>query len=88
LKRVFSKLSLWFIISGLIIALGQYFTSFYNSTILVIGTAIYMIGFVLSVVAFVKGEKGLVKYVGPVSFVLIPALLFVGGLLFALNFND
>jgi len=47
-----------------------------------------MIGFVLSVVAFVKGEKGLVKYVGPVSFVLIPALLFVGGLLFALNFND
>jgi len=47
-----------------------------------------MIGFVLSVVAFVKSEKGLVKYVGPVSFVLIPVFLFVGGLLFALNFND
>lgn len=88
MKRIFSKLSLWFIIAGLIIAFGQYFTSFYNSTILVIGTAIYMIGFVLSVVAFVKSEKGLVKYVGPVSFVLIPAFLFVGGLLFALNFND
>lgn len=88
MKGNYSKFSVWLIVIGIVIGLGQYLTPIYNSTILIIGVSVYMIGFILGIIAIVKREKGLAKYVSPVSFVVIPAFIFFAMLWFALHFGE
>lgn len=73
---------------GIFIELGQCFTSTYSSNILYIGVVIYLAGFTCGVIAFGKNEKGLMKYFSLASFVVIPLLIMLGMLLFAMNFGE
>lgn len=45
-------------------------------------------GFLCGVIAFGKLEKGLMKYFSLTSFVLIPLLIMLGMLFFAMNFGE
>jgi len=68
--------------------LGQYLTSIYSSNILYVGIIIYLVGFLCGVIAFGKHEKGLIKYFSLASFVVIPLLIILGMLFFAMNFGE
>jgi len=73
---------------GIFIGLGQYLTSIYSSNILYVGIIIYLVGFLCGVIAFGKHEKGLIKYFSLASFVVIPLLIILGMLFFAMNFGE
>lgn len=88
MKKRFSLYSLCLSILGIFIGLGQYFTSAYSSNILYVGVVIYLAGFTCGVIAFGKNEKGLMKYFSLASFVVIPLLIMLGMLLFAINFGE
>ncbi|MED4217199.1 hypothetical protein P4671_14350 [Priestia megaterium] len=87
MKKRFSLYSLCLSILGIFIGLGQYLTSTYSSNILYVGVVIYLAGFTCGVIAFGKNEKGLMKYFSLASFVVIPLLIMLGMLLFAINFG-
>ncbi|MGK3722108.1 hypothetical protein ACSLFS_23835 [Priestia megaterium] len=88
MKKRFSLYSLWLSMLGIFIGLGQYFTSIYSSNILYVGVIIYLAGFTCGVIAFGKNEKGLMKYFSLASFVIIPLLIMLGMLIFAINFGE
>lgn len=88
MKKRFSLYSLCLSILGIFIGLGQYFTSTYSSNILYVGVVIYLAGFTCGVIAYGKNEKGLMKYFSLASFVVIPLLIMLGMLLFAMNFGE
>ena len=88
LKKRFSQYSLWLSLLGIVIGIGQYFTPMYSSNILYIGIVIYLMGFLCGVIAFGKHEKGLMKYFSLTSFVIIPLLIMLGMLFFAMNFGE
>ncbi|MEE3897258.1 hypothetical protein [Priestia megaterium] len=88
MKKRFSQYSLWLSLLGIVIGVGQYFTPMYNSNILYIGIVIYLMGFLCGVIAFGKHEKGLMKYFSLASFVVIPLLIMLGMLFFAMNFGE
>ncbi|MBK0010329.1 hypothetical protein IAE23_28075 [Bacillus sp. S35] len=88
MKKRFSLYSLCLSMFGIFIGLGQYFTSTYSSNILYVGVVIYLAGFTCGVIAFGKNEKGLIKYFSLASFVVIPLLIMLGMLLFAMNFGE
>ncbi|MGC3792322.1 hypothetical protein [Priestia aryabhattai] len=88
MKKRFSQYSLWLSLLGIVIGVGQYFTSIYSSNILYIGVIVYLTGFTCGVIAFGKNERGLMKYFSLTSFVLIPLLLMLGMLFFAMNFGE
>ncbi|UYP07286.1 hypothetical protein [Priestia megaterium] len=88
MKKRFSLYSLCLSILGIFIGLGQYFTSTCSSNILYVGVVIYLAGFTCGVIAFGKNEKGLMKYFSLASFVVIPLLIMLGMLLFAINFGE
>ncbi|MGG2090840.1 hypothetical protein ABFY59_28930 [Priestia aryabhattai] len=88
MKIRFSQYSLRLSLLGIVIGIGQYFTPIYSSHILYIGIVIYLMGFLCGVIAFGKLEKGLMKYFSLASFVLIPLLIMLGMLFFAMNFGE
>jgi len=88
LNKRFSQYSLWLSLLGIVIGIGQYFISIYNPGILYLGIIIYFTGFSCGVVAFGKNEKGLMKYFSLTSFVVIPLIIMLGMLLFAMNFGE
>ncbi|MBZ6484160.1 hypothetical protein ACFW1J_16490 [Priestia aryabhattai] len=88
MKKSFSLYSLCLSMLGIFIGLGQYFTSTYSLNILYVGVVIYLAGFTCGVIAFGKNEKGLMKYFSLASFVVIPLLIMLGMLLFAMNFGE
>ncbi|MED3881446.1 hypothetical protein [Priestia megaterium] len=88
MKKHFSQYSLWLSLLGIVIGVGQYFTPIYSSNILYIGIVIYLMGFLCGLIAFGKLEKGLMKYFSLISFVLIPLLIMLGMLFFAMNFGE
>lgn len=88
LKKRFSQYSLWLSLLGIVIGVGQYFTPIYSSNILYIGIVIYLMGFLCGVIAFGKHERGLMKYFSLASFVVIPLLIILGMLFFAMNFGE
>ena len=88
LKIRFSQYSLWLSLLGIVIGVGQYFTPIYSSNILYIGIVLYLMGFLCGVIAFGKSEKGLMKYFSLSSFVVIPLLIMLGMLFFAMNFGE
>ncbi|MED3887845.1 hypothetical protein [Priestia aryabhattai] len=88
MKIRFSQYSLWLSLLGIVIGVGQYFTPIYSSNILCIGIVIYLVGFLCGVIAFGKNEKGLMKYFSLASFVVIPLLIMLGMLFFAMNFSE
>ena len=88
MKKRFSHYSLWLSLLGIFIGLGQYLTSIYSSNILYVGIIIYLVGFLCGVIAFGKHEKGLIKYFSLASFVVIPLLIILGMLFFAMNFGE
>jgi hypothetical protein len=88
LKKRFSQYSLWLSLLGIFIGVGQYLTSIYSSNILYVGIIIYLVGFLCGVIAFGKHEKGLMKYFSLASFVVIPLLIILGMLFFAMNFGE
>ncbi|MED4287211.1 hypothetical protein P4679_35720 [Priestia megaterium] len=88
MKKSFSQYSLWLSMLGIVIGVGQYFTSIYSSNILYVGVGIYLAGFSCGVIAFGKHEKGLMKYFSLTSFVIIPLLIMLGMLIFAMNFGE
>ncbi|PFK63107.1 hypothetical protein COJ21_26940 [Priestia megaterium] len=88
MRKSFSLYSLCLSMLGIFIGLGQYFTSTYSSNILYVGVVIYLAGFTCGVIAFGKNEKGLMKYFSLASFVVIPLLIMLGMLLFAINFGE
>ncbi|GAB1792620.1 hypothetical protein PMEGAPR54_53900 [Priestia megaterium] len=67
---------------------GQYFKSIYSSHILYVAVFIYLAGFSCGVIAFGKHEKGLMKYFSLASFVVVPLLIMLGMLFFAMNFGE
>jgi len=87
-KKRFSQYSLWLSLLGIVIEVGQYFTSIYSPSILYVGIVIYLMGFSCGVIAFGKHEKGLMKYFSLTSFVVIPLLIMLGMLFFAMNFGE
>lgn len=88
MKKCFSQYSLWLSLLGIVIGVGQYFTPIYSSNILCIGIVIYLVGFLCGVIAFGRHEKGLMKYFSLTSFVIIPLLIMLGMLFFAMNFSE
>ena len=88
MKKSFSLYSLCLSMLGIFIGLGQYFTSTYSLNILYVGVVIYLAGFTCGVIAFGKNEKGLMKYFSLASFVVIPLLIMLGMLFFAMNFGE
>ncbi|MCM3644928.1 hypothetical protein M4D68_27845 [Priestia aryabhattai] len=88
MKKRFSQYSLWLSLLGIVIGLGQYFSPVYSLNILYIGIVIYLLGFLSGVIAFGKHEKGLMKYFSLTSFVVIPLLIMLGMLFFAMNFGE
>jgi len=88
LKKRFSQYSLWLSLLGIVIGVGQYFISIYSSNILYVGIVIYLMGFSSGVITFGKQEKGLMKYFSLSSFVVIPLLIMLGMLFFAMNFGE
>ncbi|MED3855096.1 hypothetical protein P4607_27580 [Priestia megaterium] len=88
MKKRFSHYSLWLSLLGIFIGVGQYLTSIYSSNILYVGIIIYLVGFLCGVIAFGKHEKGLIKYFSLASFVVIPLLIILGMLFFAMNFGE
>ncbi|MGG0554712.1 hypothetical protein ABEY55_19230 [Priestia aryabhattai] len=88
MKIRFSQYSLWLSLLGIVIGIGQYFTPIYSSNILYIGIVLYLMGFLCGVIAFGKHEKGLMKYFSLGSFVVIPLLIMLGMLFFAMNFGE
>ncbi|WP_427127718.1 hypothetical protein ACQCPQ_29460 (plasmid) [Priestia megaterium] len=88
MKKRFSQYSLWLSLLGIFIGVGQYLTSIYSSNILYVGIIIYLVGFLCGVIAFGKHEKGLMKYFSLASFVVIPLLIILGMLFFAMNFGE
>ncbi|SFH62971.1 hypothetical protein SAMN04487776_1482 [Priestia megaterium] len=88
MKKRFSLYSLCLSMLGIFIGLGQYFTSTYSSNILYLGVVIYLAGFTCGVIAFGENEKGLMKYFSLTSFVVIPLLIMLGMLFFAMNFGE
>ncbi|KRE10865.1 hypothetical protein ASE46_04655 [Bacillus sp. Root239] len=88
MKKRFSQYSLCLSLLGIVIGVGQYFTPIYSSHILCIGIVIYLVGFLCGVIAFGKHEKGLTKYFSLTSFVVIPLLIMLGMLIFAMNFGE
>ncbi|QSX23934.1 hypothetical protein [Priestia megaterium] len=88
MKKRFSQYSLWLSLLGIAIGVGQYFTPVYSSNTLYIGIVIYLLGFLCGVIAFGKHEKGLMKYFSLTSFVVIPLLIMLGMLFFAMNFGE
>ncbi|MCR8866018.1 hypothetical protein COK01_24245 [Priestia megaterium] len=88
MKKRFSQYSLWLSLLGIVIGVGQYFTPIYSSNILYIGIFIYLIGFLCGVIAFGNHEKGLMKYFSLTSFVVIPLLIMLGMLFFAMSFGE
>jgi len=88
LKKRFSQYSFWLSLLGIVIGVGQYFTPVYSLNILYIGIVIYILGFLSGVIAFGKHEKGLMKYFSLTSFVIIPLLIMLGMLFFAINFGE
>lgn len=86
MKNLFSQYSLCLSLLGIVIGVGQYFTPIYSSNILYLGIVIYLMGFSCGIMAFGKHEKGLMKYFSLTSFVVIPTLIMLGMLLFAINF--
>ncbi|GAB1774185.1 hypothetical protein PMEGAPR185_51920 [Priestia megaterium] len=73
---------------GIVIGVGQYFTSIYSLNILYMGAVVYLAGFTCGVIAFGKHERGLMKYFSLTSFVVIPLLIMLGMLFFAMNFGE
>ena len=88
MKKRFSQYSLWLSLLGIVIGVGQYFSPVYSLNILYIGIVIYLLGFLSGVIAFGNHEKGLMKYFSLTSFVVIPLLIMLGMLLFAINFGE
>ncbi|MEK4717391.1 hypothetical protein MKX72_09000 [Priestia sp. FSL R5-0597] len=88
MKIRFSQYSLWLSLLGIIIGIGQYLTPIHSSNILYVGIVIYLAGFTCGVIAFGKNEKGLMKYFSLASFVVIPLLIMLGMLFFAINFGE
>ncbi|PFR87900.1 hypothetical protein [Priestia megaterium] len=88
MKKRFSQYSLWLSLLGIVIGVGQYFSPVYSLNILYIGIVIYLLGFLSGVIAFGKYEKGLMKYFSLTSFVVIPLLIMLGMLFFAMNFGE
>ena len=88
MKKRFSQYSLWLSLLGIVIGVGQYFSPVYSLNILYIGIVIYLLGFLSGVIAFGKHEKGLMKYFSLSSFVVIPLLIMLGMLFFAMNFGE
>ncbi|PEU67397.1 hypothetical protein CN397_26710 [Priestia megaterium] len=88
MKKRFSQYSFWLSLLGIVIGVGQYFTPVYSLNILYIGIVIYILGFLSGVIAFGKHEKGLMKYFSLTSFVIIPLLIMLGMLFFAINFGE
>lgn len=88
LERHFSQYSLWLPLLGIVIGVGQYFTSIYSSDILYVGMVVYLSNFSYGLIAFGKYERGIMKYFSLTSFVLIPLLIVLGMLFFATNFGE
>ncbi|UYP05954.1 MULTISPECIES: hypothetical protein [Priestia] len=88
MKIRFSQYSLWLSLPGIVIGIGQYFIPIHSSKTLYIGIVIYLMGFLCGIIVFGKLEKGLMKYFSLTSFVLIPLLIMLGMLFFAMNFGE
>lgn len=88
MKKRFSQYSLWLSLFGIVVGVGQYFTSIKSPEILYVCITVYLIGFSCGIIAFGKQEKGLMKYFSLIYFVVIPIFMMAGFLFFAMDFGE